>query len=164
MRDKGALPIDFSKDKHYIFEELALISNDAIRNRIANELCAYNKNANRYKLIYYILSILTISLPAASAALCTVFNSSWLIITLSVLTAICGSLLTALKPKELWIHYRSYAEVCKREISRHMILGVKNNDTNNIEHLLLERLEEIFEEENGKWQSIRKVPNSKPED
>ena len=54
--------------------------------------------------------------------------------------------------------------MCKREISRHMILGVKNNDTNNIERLLLERLEEIFEEENGKWQSIRKVPNSKPED
>ena len=148
MRDLRKL----RKDKNYIKELLKATSNDALRNYIANELCTYDHNARKYKSVYLLLTASSVGLPVISAALSGMGATPWILILLSCLTAISGAFNASLKPKELWIHYRKYAELSKREISE---ISIMKDDDPKKEEDLFKKLKEIFIEESSEWQKVR---------
>lgn len=154
--------IKCKSDKVYVPILLNTIDNQALKERIANEIYTYVYGAYKYKKIHYILLILSILFPAAVTAISgsTLLNetlSSKMIPLLSMLAVIVSSIFNSFKAKESWSRYREYAEKAKKEIfSFAMKIGdYENRCQEEREKILADNMETLFQEERTQWKELR---------
>lgn len=149
-------------DKVYLPMLLNTISNQSLRERIANEVYTYVYGAYKYKRIHYILLILSIFFPAAVTAISgsSLFSealSSKMVPLLSMSAVIVSGIFSSFKAKESWARYRVYAECSKKEIfSFAMKIGdYENKGQEECEKILANNMETLFLEERTQWKEQR---------
>lgn len=142
------------------------IKNEKLKHRVANEVYTYVYGAYKYKRRYYLLTFLSVSLPAVIVAI----NSSELlqgdisdttVSFLSMATVIVSGIMGTMKSKESWVRYREYAESAKQEIFNCVMeIGEydesKKNDSDWREKKLALNLENLYSQESGQWKTLRK--------
>lgn len=116
----------------------------------------YIKKANRFKLIYFILSIMGIVFPASIPIVngvlkCGNIPCDTLITIISVCASISASFLTLFKAQEKWVHYRHVAEMLQAEYSYYSTNVGVYMDCEKKSQLFLVRIEAIMSDEHDKW-------------
>lgn len=154
-------------DKNYFFYLVEELESKSLKNRIYNEVGTYVYGAYKYKRRFYILTTLSVALPA----LVSILNNTQLaeeecinivISVVSLVIVIIAGLTNTIKAKESWIRNREFAEMAKSEIFKCVMeIGVyadiveKTGDVKGKEKRLAEELENIFQHERGEWKMIR---------
>lgn len=154
-------------DKNYFFYLVQELESKSLQNRIYNEVGTYVYSAYKYKRRFYILTILSVILPA----LVSILNNTQfaekeeidiVISVISLVIVIVAGLTNTIKAKESWIRNREFAEMAKSEIFKCVMeIGVyadivgETGDSKKKEKLLAEQLENIFQHERGEWKMFR---------
>ena len=120
---------------------------------LAKSLKYYDKHANRSRIWYLALRVLTIVLAATIPVVAVVDGSS-------VITAILGSAIVVTEGLQQlfqlhnhWVDYRSAWNALDRERRLHASLAGPYADVDNPDVVLAERIEEVIESENVEWAS-----------
>lgn len=85
--------------------------------RTRNCLEWYMRKAIFYKYLFYILSVINISLPLASSAIMALYERSDIGIILASITSLSAALLALFNARERWTTYRTAAENIKGQYS-----------------------------------------------
>ena len=138
----------------------SVILDDYLEKRFEQSVKWYIRKARTFKMMYYICSIIGISVPICIPL---VYGSCFLedgnpkkcIITiLSIITSISASLISLFKAKEKWVHFRFVAEKLQSELSLFVEgVGVYSDlKTKNMEFAI--QIEKIMSEEHARWINI----------
>ena len=129
------------------------ISNEYLKNRAKTSLKYFIDKANKFKRLYYFLSILTIVAPLAMCVVACVegipsYWSSLIVMVCVVLTL----LQTSFRLSERKDKNRYYAEVLKYELSKFhaRIDNYERRQADECERILSHRLNKIIEESNAR--------------
>lgn len=154
--------IRYKEDEIFVPELLSQIRDEGVRNRISNEVCTYMAGAKKYKRRHYFFEILMVVLPLMVSVIEIVLkDSEWkslFIVVLSIVSAIFGRIIVYQKAFESWKRYRKYLEMSKREIFSYIYSFGKYKNIEiqkEADDLFLERMEQIFAEENHAWNELR---------
>lgn len=77
----------------------------------------YMRKAIFYKYLFYILSLVNLSLPLLSATIMAVTDKKDIGITLASITSLSASLLALFNARDRWTNYRTAAENIKKQYS-----------------------------------------------
>lgn len=147
----------YKKDKEYICELLKNIQNDALKVRIAHELCTYASGALKYKIFYKVSQILILTLPLIVMLLS--FGSQELDkyqVILSGFTTVIAGIASVFSFYDKWKHYRSYCEMAKQEVHKCvMALGkYEHLSVQEREKILGDEFEKIVSFEGKQWKNL----------
>lgn len=124
-----------------------------LTNIVNSTLYYYVRNAIIYKWVFYIFSVLSISLNASIPIINQISweYSSLVVSIISGCTAIITGMLALLCFKDSWHRYRTYAELLKTECN-HFKAGIgKYDGTENRISLFIESFEKINNDEKQSW-------------
>lgn len=153
-------------DKKYLESLLMDIQDGTVRKSLANEVFTYVYRAAFYKVVTHLVHISLVVLPALTTALggLSIFRQEGNVLPeifvciISVLTATLGAIQGSIRPHEMWVHYRKYAEMAKLEIVQ-CVSGAGDywqyGNSRSREQKLVENMQKIFTDENQNWQSFR---------
>lgn len=137
-----------------------------LRGRLDDQIDWYDVRAFQNKLTFMALSAIAIGASAAIPVTISAGASEWIPAALGGLTTLVASLLAVLKSQENWIHYRSTADLLKRERAYFdMEAGPYSDEDLAMEDLdrdkaLVERVEELISAEHGAWHRRRSGTHS----
>ncbi len=157
-------------DKKYLESLLMDIQDETIRKSLANEVFTYAYRAAFYKVATHLIQISLVTLPALTTALggLSIYKQDVnalpevFVCIISVLTATLGAIQASIRPREMWVHYRKYAEMAKLEIVQCVSETgdyEQHSDSRIREQKLVENMQKIFTDENQNWQSFRARQN-----
>ena len=142
----------------YVQAQLEAIKNETIQRRVENTLLWYIRKANRSRAAYYVATITSIAASAVIPVLNTMSANGTGCFSLkdtliSVIAAVGGvavSVCTLFNFKEAWSRNRKYAEGLKHECFLYET-RINPYDKPDADEVFVQRLENLFAEENLAW-------------
>lgn len=133
-----------------------------VKTRVAYLLRWYHKKAARYKLITYIATALSVTLPAFLSLLNTdvgkeLLGPAWanrLLVVLPLLSSVGAGFYAFIQSRTNWIRYRLAAERIKRETVLYINTYSKGYSP-MAEQEFLQRIEDICANEVLEWENLR---------
>lgn len=120
----------------------------------------YSKKANKYKIYYYIFSIINVAVPLISSILITQFENMELYVAiLSAITSFSASLLSLLKIHEKWTNYRTAAEYLKRQFVLYITKTEPYDKIETCDFLYLKDIEVFMSDVHSKWCELQNNEN-----
>ena len=118
----------------------------------------YIRTAKQVKFIYFLLSIIGIVVPATipiiNNVLCYSEKTRLIVNCLSFVTSASAALLSLIKAKEKWLHFRCVAELLQSELSLYAEGVGHYRDKSKRNQYFAERIEKIMANENKRWLDI----------
>lgn len=148
------------QDINYITSLLDGLPSGSLKNALGHEMLFYAKKARLYKILFHILTGLTVIMPAivtAISSMCTIepFYCKCAISVISALSTISAGLIGVFSMKEHWTTYRVNCEFLKRELLLYLnsVSPYDNMDAQLNEKLFIKNSGHLFVEEANQWKA-----------
>jgi hypothetical protein len=142
--------------------------NTYLETRLDPQTSWYDKRAFQNKFTFLSFSIIAIGASAAIPVSVATGGSEWIGAALGGLVSVVSALLSVLKSQENWLHYRSTAELLRKERAFFsMSAGPYARDEldgRDAAQTLVERVEDLISSEHTAWHQRRSGRTSSSED